>query len=1070
MEHSRPASSGTLNTQSLPPRHLHGQEYQHHEQQQAQEQRYPPLLQAPQTTAYAIASLPNPAASAPSQRHIPLAERASSGTALTGSTDPNHSAKKPQSLSTPTLETQFDHNAIRAALAAAAAAGRAHSPLIYSAIYSGVPVYEMVCKGTPVMRRMADGFMNATQILKVAGFTKAKRTKILEREVLPGPHEKIQGGYGKYQGTWIPITVSRALAARYHIENHLKPLFEFHPLTRAVAQKPSDMRSLLPERPPDSGNPSSAHGEEMYFARHDTLSGADTIQYPDSWELTAGQLLSNLSSASVAGGLQVPAPEIGAQVQALLQSLGLSHVLHSANGATGGGIDVDNFRARQEGASDDDNAAQAYIRNIQSILRSQDVQQIYQQLARTAAAAGEMGHPSTDPASVQTAYQQLALLNLLSMAAQHAYTAGYPSLEKLVNANTMDDGPPPSPMEAAYGKDSRHWRSGSSPERSKAPRPRSAHMNGDRGGETSEESEELYQRTIRQQNVITNMFLYGDSHLYQIIDSMKPSADAKKPDPNMIVDSIGSSLLHHAAQLGRAPLVEALLQNGANPAFTANGGETALMRSVSSTECHRLCSFEAIVRHLANTVYLADNNRRTVFHHAARAARDRDHWAAGGYYIRILANALIDEYADAPELIPGVANLQDSHDNTALHYACRSGNRNVARIILRLGADPDLKNHQGDTPVDVARYHPRLLAMIFRETDPNRKLGTHAALDSLDSVDQDLYASQTETDDEDEWVTDFCRADGDDSEIDDLQRSPSPEHGEKSIHDQTMMTLDGYYGERIETIMYNLIPDAQASNIKARKEIHQLRKSLISKSSRNLDEPLHGQENFNKARQKLENARESFSDLFERRVAMDNLSTLAAKLEIDLETRLVGDGHGTRRYSAMDQPTASHNATTDAGVGAVSSAAHSAPAIAAQGSCSRPGIAGPPNISDLKRKRSTTPDTADRRAANLSPPNTTGYQPETAISAASSPARLHTRSNRTYSNRLRTQLADLRARLSVSDRDRILLGQEIDSFRAGRETKDHKFKHLVAGCMKADVSKVEDMMGPLVKTEREVAE
>lgn len=76
------------------------------------------------------------------------------------------------------------------------------SPIIYSAIYSGVPVYEMMCKNTPVMRRMADAYMNATQILKVAGFSKPKRTKILEREVLSGEHEKIQGGYGKYQGTW----------------------------------------------------------------------------------------------------------------------------------------------------------------------------------------------------------------------------------------------------------------------------------------------------------------------------------------------------------------------------------------------------------------------------------------------------------------------------------------------------------------------------------------------------------------------------------------------------------------------------------------------------------------------------------------------------------------------------------------------------------------------------------------------------------------------------------------------------------------------------------------------------
>ncbi|KAJ3176109.1 hypothetical protein HDU87_005485 [Geranomyces variabilis] len=891
------------------------------------------------------------------------------------------------------------------------------------------------------MRRMADGFMNATQILKVAGFTKAKRTKILEREVVPGPHEKIQGGYGKYQGTWIPITVSRALAARYHIENHLRPLFEFNPLTRTVGQKPSDMRSLLPERPPDSGNQSLAHSEGVDF-------GANPVQYPESWELAAGQLLSNLSAASIAGGSQVPAPEIGAQVQALLQSLGLSHVLDPTNSAAGSGVDVETFRALQDGASDDGNAAGAYIRNVQSILQSQDVQQIYQQLAQTAAAAGEMGHPTMDPASVQTAYQQLALLNLLSMAAQHAYTAGYPSLEKLVNANTMDDGPPPSPMEVAYGQDSRHWRSGSSPERSKAPRPR------------SEESEELYQRKIRQQNVIANMFLYGDSHLYQIIDSLKPTAESKKPDPNMIVDSIGSSLLHHAAQLGRAPLVEALLQNGANPAFTANGGETALMRSVSFTECHRLCSFEAVVRLLANTVYLADNNRRTVFHHATRAARDRDHWAAGGYYIRILASALIDEYAEAPELIPGVVNLQDSHGNTALHYACRSGNRNVARIILRLGADPDLKNHHGDTAVDVARYHPRLLAIIFRETDPTRKLGTHAALNSMDSADQDSYLSQTETGDEDEWITDFSRADDDDSEFDDLQRSPSPNHGENTIHDQTMMTLDGYYGERIETIMYNLIPDTQASNTRARKEIHQLRKSLISKSSQNSDDPLHGPENLNKARQKLENARESFSDLFERRVALDNLSTLAAKLEIDLETRLVGDGHGTRRHSAVDQPSASHDATTDAGVGAETSAAP-----AAQVSQSRAGTALRPNPSDLKRKRSTTPDTADRRDANLSPPNTSDYQPEAAVSAASSPARLHTRSNRTYSNRLKTQLTDLRARLSVSDRDRILLGQEINSFRAGRETKDHKFGLLVAGCVKADVAHLVDMMAPLVKKE-----
>lgn len=50
------------------------------------------------------------------------------------------------------------------------------------------------------MRRRGDNWINATHILKVAGFDKPARTRILEREVQKGTHEKVQGGYGKYQG------------------------------------------------------------------------------------------------------------------------------------------------------------------------------------------------------------------------------------------------------------------------------------------------------------------------------------------------------------------------------------------------------------------------------------------------------------------------------------------------------------------------------------------------------------------------------------------------------------------------------------------------------------------------------------------------------------------------------------------------------------------------------------------------------------------------------------------------------------------------------------------------------
>lgn len=97
---------------------------------------------------------------------------------------------------------------------------------VFTAAYSGVPVLEMTCRGVSVMRRRSDSALNATQILKVAGIQKGNRTKILEREILTGPHEKVQGGYGKYQGTWISYEIGLALCERHSVREVLAPLLE----------------------------------------------------------------------------------------------------------------------------------------------------------------------------------------------------------------------------------------------------------------------------------------------------------------------------------------------------------------------------------------------------------------------------------------------------------------------------------------------------------------------------------------------------------------------------------------------------------------------------------------------------------------------------------------------------------------------------------------------------------------------------------------------------------------------------------------------------------------------------
>ncbi|KAH0585760.1 hypothetical protein H2248_007053 [Termitomyces sp. 'cryptogamus'] len=68
---------------------------------------------------------------------------------------------------------------------------RQHPPpvKIYNAVYSSVQVYECMVRGIVVMRRRNDSYVNATQILKVGGVDKGRRTKILKKKILPGKHE-----------------------------------------------------------------------------------------------------------------------------------------------------------------------------------------------------------------------------------------------------------------------------------------------------------------------------------------------------------------------------------------------------------------------------------------------------------------------------------------------------------------------------------------------------------------------------------------------------------------------------------------------------------------------------------------------------------------------------------------------------------------------------------------------------------------------------------------------------------------------------------------------------------------
>ena len=97
------------------------------------------------------------------------------------------------------------------------------SPNIFISKYSNVDVVELNLPDLTLMRRMSDGAVNATQLLKLAGLDRSKRVKVLEE--LGSYADKVQGGSGQYQGTYVPLDIAQQLASTYNVSDIILPLF-----------------------------------------------------------------------------------------------------------------------------------------------------------------------------------------------------------------------------------------------------------------------------------------------------------------------------------------------------------------------------------------------------------------------------------------------------------------------------------------------------------------------------------------------------------------------------------------------------------------------------------------------------------------------------------------------------------------------------------------------------------------------------------------------------------------------------------------------------------------------------
>jgi ankyrin repeat protein len=218
-------------------------------------------------------------------------------------------------------------------------------------------------------------------------------------------------------------------------------------------------------------------------------------------------------------------------------------------------------------------------------------------------------------------------------------------------------------------------------------------------------------------------------------------------------DSEGRTALHLAAQEGNGPVIEALLEAGADLTAKDRSGSRPLHHLVThALGPHYLAdflsrgasvsqenSFGATALHFAARSanprgvrallgagadpQAINSNGRTALHELAESLRIRDDDPKAG---SIVATILQDLLRSGTPI-----DWQDRYGREAMHVACERGAREVVRGLLDAGVDAMQPSKEGWTPLDYARHAPKIVELLVER---GAKLDARSAI-ALGRVD-----------------------------------------------------------------------------------------------------------------------------------------------------------------------------------------------------------------------------------------------------------------------------------------------------------------------------------------------
>lgn len=535
----------------------------------------------------------------------------------------------------------------------------------FQAVYSGVSVYEMETHGVAIMRRRHDSWLNATQILKVAGIDKGKRTKVLEKEILSGKHEKVQGGYGKYQGTWIDYDRGVEFCRQYGVEELLRPLLQYDMgqdgMTMAgqgnvdtptkeqamAAQRKRNMLSGGIDNRPSGNSPNGTFFKSISKTAANAVNAINKARF-DSPGPRPG------TGNKYAGPARRPSQQMfGSQESGFAGSSQQSmQSMHSENSFSTSQLDPA-LRA-------------PYYPNPQDQNPAGDFQEPARKRARPSSSQDPFGNDLDITMVDGTADSTDAFYHQHSQCGVNTAFAGLAPLPQPVSKMAVD-----------------------------------------------------------KQQLLTSLFLDPSQLDYSVHPALLRLSGE---DLDLPIDGTAHTALHWAATLARPALVRALIRKGANIFRLNGGGETALIRASQTTNNRDNNTFPELLELLGPTIEVRDGRGRTVLHHIAVSSAVQGRAAACRYYLDCLLEFMIREgsaanstqnsfsnglfqkpqdHDTAPmksmtlaRFMNEIVNSPDMSGDTALNLAARIDNKSIIHQLLEIGADPTIPNRGGLKPVD----------------------------------------------------------------------------------------------------------------------------------------------------------------------------------------------------------------------------------------------------------------------------------------------------------------------------------------------------------------------------------